>query len=826
MRTHIIRLNVFVASIVIGLASPAAGQVPHGWYPLRGGELPWNFDSPSDGPISVDSSSLDNSIWKIQVTLKEGHDTGRAWSSLGVMAGAKTPWEKSKLKIDLAQSPVLSFRMRCTQRDARNGKWWCACGLGIVNENGKVINLSINGVTPQTELGVWVTRTLELNPVYLKFPRSRLVGLKWVFACDSALGKASNTYRVEIADVVVRMQTREEKMNSARDPVWRQMRERRPLQTPNLTDRFWMGLWGGPQNLCYQSQEGTREVTGRDMLAHHVEVLIGMGCPGDWNFLETHKPQPPVEGISTLDRYGEHLTNWLADLCRPFDIKVIPNISGIAENADEDPKGFKANMDGLMSTFAREPLIVGWDGAEEADASHAREYLAAQFAIEERNRHQPMTAFLGDINTLHRFLHVYYVNCYPIRAEARKPLDVEATLRSAWRYDPPAVWSCLQGSAFSGGMVMPTAAETRLMNHVSLAGGAGSISYWRYGGMLPFGGPAEDDSLVDPFGNPSACWSEYGSDAPVCIRIGATTCLMRRDDKASGDLQKAQSSDAESLSCAVLRPRKLFDSEKFPDADPCTAKRLQQLAGVTVILVVNTDTKTAIRVRPNLMTVTGMKSFYTFPYGQPCPMVTIGKIRDPVELAPGGIAGWICGSATQARAANLAGDRALYLNCVRLPRYDIVVAKRWKADATGAEALLTKADAAFAEDNYAAALDLQAQAENEVQRALMAQSDYAAVTPKLAEIKAGLGQLLSRIRDARLEGRVKDGDVIAKGHGLAGNVSWLGTRYNRDILPVWVKGGTPQLCNEVEQLRREVLKLQAAADNELGPSPTSAKGTP
>jgi hypothetical protein len=39
------------------------------------------------------------------------------------------------------------------------------------------------------------------------------------------------------------------------------------------------------------------------------------------------------------------------------------------------------------------------------------------------------------------------------------------------------------------------------------------------------------------------------------------------------------------------------------------------------------------------------------------------------------------------------------------------------------------------------------------------------------------------------------------------------------LLPVWVKGGSSQLRYEVENLRREVLQLHAAADKELGPFP-------
>ena len=33
----------------------AFAQAPLGWYPLRGRELPWTFEPPSSGPISVDS---------------------------------------------------------------------------------------------------------------------------------------------------------------------------------------------------------------------------------------------------------------------------------------------------------------------------------------------------------------------------------------------------------------------------------------------------------------------------------------------------------------------------------------------------------------------------------------------------------------------------------------------------------------------------------------------------------------------------------------------------------------------------------------------------
>jgi hypothetical protein len=170
-------------------------------------------------------------------------------------------------------------------------------------------------------------------------------------------------------------------------------------------------------------------------------------------------------------------------------------------------------------------------------------------------------------------------------------------------------------------------------------------------------------------------------------------------------------------------------------------------------------------------------------------------------------------------AANLAGDRALYLNSVRLPRYNIAFAKRWKADVTAAEALLARAEQAFAAGDYAAALDLQAQVETEAQRALAAQPDYAAVTPGLNEIKAGLGQMVTRIRNARVAGRVKDDNPIAKGQGLAGGFAFRGIRYNRDLLPVWVRGGSPQLRDDVEKLRKEVAELQTAMDRELGPAP-------
>jgi nucleoid-associated protein YgaU len=134
-----------------------------------------------------------------------------------------------------------------------------------------------------------------------------------------------------------------------------------------------------------------------------------------------------------------------------------------------------------------------------------------------------------------------------------------------------------------------------------------------------------------------------------------------------------------------------------------------------------------------------------------------------------------------------------------------------------AEALLAKAEQAFAAGDYAAALDSQAQAEAEAQRALAAQPDYAAVTPGLNEIKASLGQVVTRIRDARVAGRVKDDDPIAKGQGLAATFAGLGIRYNRDLLPAWVKGASPQLRNDVEKLRKGVVELQAAMDKELGP---------
>jgi len=787
----------------------AFAQAPLGWYPLRGRELPWTFEPPSSGPISVDSSSLENGVWKIQVTLKDGQVAGKAWGGIGV-TGTGARWEKSKLKIDLRQAPVFSFRMRCTQRDARGVHWYFNAKLGFVDENGKVIGVWIGGVNSQVAQGEWVTRTVNLHPFYLKFPRAGLVGLGWQISGDLASPAGAKVFRAEVADVMVRAQTPEEKTAEMRDPFLRQMRERKPLPAPHLTDRFWMGLWGAPFNNLGQSHEGTREVSGRDMLAHHVEVMI-CGGPGSWSFCETQKPQLHAEEKSTLDLYCERLKDWLDDQCRPFDLKAIPDISSIAEHADEDPNGFKANMDGVMATFAKEPLIVGWDGAEESDASRAREYLTAQFAIEDRNPHQPMAAFGGDINALHRFIHVYYAGC------GGKPRDVGDAMRDAWRYEPPAVWAGLSGSVFSGGSPMPTPAETRLRNHLCLAWGAGGIIYWRYGAVLPYGSPAGDQSLVDPFCNPSPTWTEYGQDAPVCIRIGATTCLMRRDEQASAALQKAQAAESPKLAWFVLRPRKPFASEARPDPNSDSAKRLRQLAGSTVVLVVNTDTDSAVKARPDLAPIAGSSTFYTFPGGKICPTTGLARARDAVELAPGGIAGWLWGSGEQARAANLAGDRALYLNSVRLPRYDIVFAKRWKADVAAAEALLAKAEQAFAAGDYAAALDSQAQAEAEAQRALAAQPDYAAVTPGLNEIKASLGQVVTRIRDARVAGRVKDDDPIAKGQGLAATFAGLGIRYNRDLLPAWVKGASPQLRNDVEKLRKGVVELQAAMDKELGP---------
>ncbi|MCX6910595.1 MAG: hypothetical protein NTY01_21495 [Verrucomicrobia bacterium] len=669
--------------------------------------------------------------------------------------------------------------------------------------------MELDARTFRRPVGEWASCTVNLSPFYLKFSRTKLVGIEWRIGARASLKTGDKVFRAEVADVTLRAQTMEEKFAEMQDPFLRQMRERKPLQTPYITDRFWMGLWGSPFNHLNQSAEGTRQVSGRDMLAHHVEVFLNGG--GAWWL----SPWDAAAGKTILDSSRERTRKWLDDQCRLFDIKVILNVDGIAKDADTDPKVFKANMDGLMSAFAKEPLIIGWDGLEESKAEQAREYLTAQFAIEDRNPHQPMIAYLGDLNFLHRFIHAFSPACYPIKDTSRNTREVEFMMRWPWRYEPPAVWPILQGSAFAN--CMPTPAETRMMNHFCIAGGAGGIFYWRYGGVLPYGAASIDQGLVDPFCNPSPTWTEYGLDAPVCIRIGTTTCLMRRDEKASSELQKAQGSESAKLACAVLRPRKLFASEMLPGANQYAAKRLQQMAGSAVVLVINTDTNATLRVRPDLGPVAGMKPFFTFPGGQPCPTATPGKVRDPVELVPGGVAGWLCGSAEQARAANLAGDYALYLNCVRLPRYDIVFAKRWKADATAAEAWLAKADRACAAGNYADALDLQVQAESQVQRALAAQADYAAVTPGLNEIKVRLGQMITRIRDARIEGPVKDGDEIARGRGLAGTFAALGMRYNRDLLPVWVNGGAPQLRHEVEQLRRDVLQLHAVADRELGP---------
>jgi hypothetical protein len=786
---------------VLLLCAPASAQSQPGWYPFRERELPWTFTSSAKG-LSADKSSFENGVWTIEATLQQGVLKAAA----GALVNAAG---KSQFPIDLTSTPVVSYRMRFTQRDA-GVSWYFHPRLTLSEEGSGPVVICPGELPHWQRTGEWVSYTVNLNPSFLKFSRSRLTSLFWSLKCEARLGEGARTVRVEVADFMIRPQTKEEKAAEAADPFLRQMRERKPLPAPHITDRFWMGLWGAPFNPLY----GCPEVSGRDMLAHHVEICLNGGYAWRWCVPDA------TPKASALDLFRERLGASLDRQCRPFDIKVIPNLDFIAKDADTDPAGFKANMDGIMATFGKDPLIVGWDGAEETSFGRVREYMTAQWAIEDRSPHQPMVTYGGELSAVHKFIHACSAGGYPIGVKDRRPLDLEASFRDVWRYEPPAMWPMLQGSAYADDKDMPTAAETRLMNHLSLAWGAGGIFYWRYGGVFPYGGPARDQSLADPFGNPSECWTEYGRNAPACIRIGATTHAMRLDEKAADELHKANASEPPQLAYYVLRPRKATAPAGRPGASPgrADAQRPQKQVGPVVVLIINTDTAGARKMRPDLksvlVTMSGLSQLYSFPGGERCPAV-LGRIRDGVELGPGELAGWLIGAAEQARAANLAGDRALYLNSVRLPRYDIVFAKRWKADVTEAEALLAKAEAAFAADDYAAALDLQEKAEARVQQALAAQKDYAAVTPILDETRVLLGKYLEQIRNARLDGRVKPSDPVARGKGFVTTLESLGKRYHL-LRAIWVKGDADRLLADAERLRKEVAELQAVVNRELG----------
>jgi hypothetical protein len=791
------------ALAVLLLCAPASAQSQPGWYPFRERELPWTFASSAKG-LSADKSSFENGVWRIEATLKEGELKAAAGALVNAAA-------KSQFPIDLTSTPVVSYRMRFTQRDATGISWYFQPRLTLSEEGSGPVVICPGELPHGQPVGEWVSYTVNLNPPFLKFSRRRFTSIYWSLKCEARLVAGTRTVGVEVADFMIRPQTKEEKAAEESDPFLRQMRERKPLPAPHITDRFWMGLWGFPFNPLY----GCPEVSGRDMLAHHVEILLNGGFA--WR---TCVHDAATAGTSALALYRERLGAGLDRQCRPFDIKVIPNIDFIAKDADTDPAGFKANLDGIMATFGKDPLIVGWDGAEETGMGRVREYLTAQWAIEDRSPYQPMVTFGGELNAVHKFVHACSAGGYPIGVERRRPLDLEASFRDVWRYEPPALWPMLQGSAYTDDKDMPTAAETRLMNHLSLAWGAGGIFYWRYGGVFPYGGPARDQSLADPFNNPSACWTEYGRNAPACIRIGATTHAMRLDEKAADELHKANASESPQLAYYVLRPRKVPVAAGRPGAVPARVdpSRPQKQPGPVVVLVINTDTAGARKTRPDLKsvlaTMSALSQLYSFPGGERCPAV-LGRVREGVELDPGGLAGWLIGTEEQARAANLAGDRALYLNSVRLPRYDIVFAKMWKADVTEAEALLARADAAFAADDYAAALDLQEKAEARVQQSLAAQKDYAAVTPILDETKVVLGRCLEQIRNARLEGRVKPTDPVARGKGFVPTLEGLGKRYHW-LRARWVKGETDRLLADAERLRKEVAELQAVVNRQLG----------